>query len=154
MGTLLKAERRRSQMHKIVELLYNQSTEFKESSYELLYANIRRNVTTRSLMLLYTNFETISGLQRQLPYLRGIARNHLLVVVFFQNTELGELLEKPVDETPEIYLKAIAEKFALEKKQIVKELQQHGIHSILTTPENLTIDSINKYLELKARRMI
>ena len=35
-----------------------------------------------------------------------------------------------------------------------KELQTYGIQTILTTPENLTIDSINKYLELKSRGMI
>jgi hypothetical protein len=37
---------------------------------------------------------------------------------------------------------------------IVNELKKHGIQSILTQPENLTMASINKYLELKARGMI
>jgi uncharacterized protein (DUF58 family) len=54
----------------------------------------------------------------------------------------------------EVYDKIIAEKFAFEKRLIVRELQKHGIQSILTQPENLTVDTINKYLELKARGMI
>jgi hypothetical protein len=32
----------------------------------------------------------------------------------------------------------------------VKELQKYGIQSILTEPENLSVNTINKYLELKA----
>jgi len=48
----------------------------------------------------------------------------------------------------------VAEKFMHEKKMIVKELQNHGILSILTTPENLTVNTVNKYLELKARQAI
>ena len=141
-------------MQKILEVLYNQKTNFLESNYELLYANIRQRITNRSLLLLYTNFETLSSLQRDLPYFRKIARDHLLVVVFFENTELRALLDAPASTTEEIYLKTIAEKFAFEKRQIVKELQRYGIHSILTTPSGLTVNTINKYLELKARRLI
>ncbi|MEO5931593.1 MAG: DUF58 domain-containing protein [Candidatus Kapaibacterium sp.] len=154
MGNVIPAERRRAQMQKILEVLYNQKTNFLESNYELLYANIRQRVKGRSLLFLYTNFETLTSLQRDLPYFRKIARDHLLVVVFFENTELRTLLETPATNTEEIYLKTIAEKFAFEKRQIVKELQRYGIHSILTPPTGLTVNTINKYLELKARRLI
>jgi uncharacterized protein (DUF58 family) len=152
--SFLVADRRRLQMRKIIESLYRQTTEFLESDFEALYAHLRRSVTTRSLLLLFTNFDTLPGMERQLPYLRAMARNHLVVVIFFENTELRRLLETPAETTEEIYYKAIGEKLALEKKQIVKELSMHGIHSILTAPENLTVDTINKYLELKSRRMI
>jgi uncharacterized protein (DUF58 family) len=152
--TIVAAERKRTQMNRIMEVLYNQTTEFLESAFDLLYATVRRRLTTRSLVLLYTNFETMSALQRQLPYLRGIARNHLLVVIFFQNSELLELIARPAEGVEAIYRKAIAEKFVLEKKQIVRELQRYGIHAVLTTPKGLTVDAINKYLEIKARRLI
>jgi len=36
----------------------------------------------------------------------------------------------------------------------VKELNQHGILTILTPPENLTVQTVNKYLEIKARQAI
>ena len=104
--------------------------------------------------MLYSNFETMDALRRQLSYLKGIARNHLLIVVFFDNTELNQLIDKPTKNVQEVYDKIIAEKFAFEKRMIVRELQKHGIQSILTQPENLTVDTINKYLELKARGMI
>ncbi len=154
LGNVLPAERRRAQMQKILEVLYNQKTNFLESNYELLYANIRQRITNRSLVMLYTNFETLSSLQRQLPYLRKIARDHLLVVIFFENTELKRFLETDADTVEDIYRKTIAEKFAYEKRLVVRELQQYGIHSILTTPQGLTVNTINKYLELKARRLI
>lgn len=154
MGTLLPAERRASHINKIMEVLYNQQTQFLESNYELLYANIMRKISQRSLLILYTNFETLSAMQRQLPYLRAIARHHLLVVVFFENTELRQALERPATTTEEITIKTIAEKFAYEKRQIVKEIERHGIHAILTAPQNLTVNALNKYLELKARGQI
>lgn len=154
LGTVVPAERRRSQMQRILEVLYNQKTNFLESNYELLYAHVRQRIAGRSLLMLYTNFETLSSLHRQLPYLRKIARDHLLVVVFFENTELRSLLESPAASVEQVYVKTIAEKFAYEKRLIVKDLQRYGIHSILTPPSGLTVNTINKYLELKARRLI
>ena len=103
---------------------------------------------------MFTNFETIDGLQRQLPYLKSIAKKHLLVIVFFKNTELEQLTSKKATNTIEIYDKVIAEKLINEKKLIVNELNKYGIFSVLTSPEQLTINVINKYLELKARNLL
>jgi uncharacterized protein (DUF58 family) len=151
---IVVAERRTSQMNLILETLYNVSTDFFESDYSRLYADVKRNITHRSLMLLYTNFETLDSLHRQLPYLKGIAKNHLLVVIFFKNTELNSLISEPAETVQQAYDKVIAEKFAFEKRLIVNELQKYGIQSILTEPEHLTIDTINKYLEIKARGLL
>lgn len=148
------AERRPSQMNKILETLYNVNTDFSESDFSRLYIDIKRSLTQRGLLLLYTNFETLDALHRQLPYLKAIAKNHLLVVVFFENTELHKLTQVEASNTFEIVQKTVAEKFMYEKKLIVNELQKHGIQSILTAPEHLTINTINKYLEIKARGLI
>ena len=148
------AEKRTSQMQKILENLYNVKTDFFESDYSRLYADIKKNINQRSLIILYTNFETLDGLHRQMPYLKGIAKSHLLVVVFFQNTELYQITNKKTETIQEVYDKVIAEKFIFEKKLIVTELKKYGIHSVLTQPENLTLDTINKYLEIKARGIL
>lgn len=153
-GQLLPADRRSGQMLKILEILYRQKTRFLETDYESLYASVRANIRQRSLLLLFTNFETVSALHRQLPYLRRLAKDHLLLVIFFENTELHSLLEQPAPNTEQVYLKTIGEKFQYEKKQIVKELGQYGIQTILTAPQDLTANTVNRYLELKARGMI
>ena len=120
----------------------------------MLYASLKRKVTHRSLVILYTNFEHISGLKRQLPYLKAIARKHLLVTVFFENTALEELISESVEDLQEVYHQTIAEKFVFEKKLMVKELNQHGIHAILTKPEELSVNVINQYLSFKAKGLI
>jgi uncharacterized protein (DUF58 family) len=153
-GQMIPAERKLSHLQKILDVLYNQKTRFLESDFERLYGVVRTRIKQRSLLVLFTNFETLNGAQRQLPYLRRLAKHHLVLVVFFENTELRDLLRKPAENTEAIYLKAIAEKFDYEKRQIVKEFTRHGIQSLLTPPENLSVNTINKYLEFKARGMI
>ncbi|MEZ4748820.1 MAG: DUF58 domain-containing protein [Calditrichia bacterium] len=153
-GSILPAERTPGQMRKVMETLYNQRTDFLESDHQSVYLTLLRRLNQRSLILLFTNFETLTALKRQLTYLRRIARRHLLVVIFFENTELKGILHSAA-ETPEmVYRKTIAEQFSYEKRQIVKELQRSGIFAILTSPENLTVATINQYLQLKARGLI
>jgi uncharacterized protein (DUF58 family) len=152
--SILTADRKSAQLQKILTLLYNQKTGYLESDFGRLYATVKTKIAQRSLMLLYTNFESLSGLHRQLNYLRRLAKNHLLVVVFFENTELKELIGRQAITTEEVYNKTIAEKFDFEKRLIVKELEKYGIHSIYTDPKKLSVNTINKYLELKSRGMI
>ena len=148
------ADRKAGQMQRLSESLYRIQTDFLESDFSRLYVDIKTKITQRSLIILYTNFETMDALRRQKHYLKEISRNHLLIVVFFENTELYKLMHHNAQNIEEIYDKVIAEKFAFEKRLIVRELLQNGIQSILTAPEHLTVETINKYLELKSRGMI
>lgn len=149
----LPASNKKVQLNKILEQLYAQTTQWMESDYERLGVHLRASLSQRSLLILFTNFESASALQRQLPYLRQLSKYHLLLVVFFENTEIKKLNERQAQEVEDIYIQVIAQKFAHEKKQIVKELAQYGIMSLLTTPEHLTVDVVNKYLDLKARML-
>jgi uncharacterized protein (DUF58 family) len=153
-GAIVPADRRHGQLNKILEVLYKEKTRYLEANMEALYTTVRSVLKQRSLVVFFTNYESMSALQRQLPFLKRIAKFHLLLVVFFENTELKKVSEQPAENVEGIYIKTIAEKFAYDKKLIVKELAKNNIQSILSTPQNLTINTINKYLELKARQKI
>jgi len=153
-GQLLPAQRNPLQLNLVLESLYRIETAFLESDYEKLYLQVRAQIKHRSLLVLFTQFESMGGMKRQLGYLQQLSRHHLLLVVFFENTELTAVAQAEVNSVEEIYTKTIAEKFVYEKKLIVKELLRHGILSLLTPPDKLTIQLINKYLELKSKQAI
>lgn len=153
-GSQLPADRSGGQMRRIIEELYNQKTHYLEPNYELLYQSIRRTIKTRSLLILFTNFETEFAMRRALPLLRRINQKHVLVLVFFQNTDLQELAFKTAKNTKDIYTSAVAERMTSMKGRITQELKQNGIQTILTLPSDLSINTINKYLELKAKGAI
>ncbi len=142
------------QLNKIMHSLYSLETDFLESNFEMLYLKLRQKVQQRSIIVLFTNFESPNSLRRQLPFLRLISKYHLLVVVFFENTDLVKLSQANAKTVDDIYLRTIAEKSVYEKRMIIKELQQFGIMAILTQPENLTVQVINKYLDLKSRQAV
>lgn len=153
-GTAIKAERSKQQLREILEALYNEEELPVEANYELMYVGARRFIKGRSLLFLFTNFESEYALQRVIPQLRNLNRQHLLVVVFFENTEISDFIRKPADSLEDIYAQITAEEHLYQKMQLVQRLKQYGIMSILTKPQHLTVNTINKYLELKARGLI
>ena len=161
--TFVPASRQQGQMQTLQEALYAEHTAFGETDYSALLAGLSRHVTRRSLLILYTSFTSMAALRRQLSYLRQLAMRHRLLVVFFEDEELRDFVQgtslhpSPVTlhpspiTTEQTYQRVIAEKFAYEQRLIVHTLRQYGIQSLLTTPQNLSVDVINKYLEIKSR---
>jgi len=148
--TTLKADRGGLHLKKIMYSLYKEKYDYSEANYEALYSSIRKTISNRSLIFLYTNFDSIYALERNIKILKMINKYHALIVVFFENTELDAYSKVPATSVLEIYQKTMAKKNALEKSQIIKELRMHGIQAIKTAPESLSTKTINKYLELKS----
>lgn len=153
-GSTIKADSRTTQLNKIMTALYREQERSLEANYELLYFAARKLITGRSLVMLYTNFESVYALERALPILRKINTFHLLVVVFFENAEIRDSLNEKAHTIEDVYCQTVARKFLSEKSQMVHTLRQYGIQAILTRPEDLTMNALNKYIELKARGLI
>lgn len=153
-GSLVSAQNTQGQLNILLDKLYDQRTAFRESNFELLFHTLQRQVRRRSILLLYTNFEHMQDLERNMPFLRSINRHHLLIVIFFINTELQAIEDLPISSLSDIYVQTFAEKAMMEKELIRDRLILHGIQCILTQPHHLSIDVINKYLEIKARRQM
>lgn len=147
----VEASGKSAHMHYLVEQLYKLDTNFSATDFGRLRTELQYKLNQRSLLMLYTNFEHISALQRQLPYLRAMAKRHLLVVIIFDNTEVKKRIQTPADSLWDIYEKSVAEKFDMEKKTMVHILRSYNIQALLTAPKDLTVNVINKYLEIKAK---
>ena len=154
MGTTLKADNKSRQLHLILNALSKEKERSTESNYELLYHATRKLISGRSLLLLFTNFESTYALDRVIPILRQINKSHLLVVIFFENTEIAALARQEAATVEDIYRQTVAQQFLAEKTQMVLKLRQYGIQSVLTPPQDLSIHTINKYLEMKSKGLI
>lgn len=151
---ILAASGRRTQLSAILNALYAQKHSNLEADFEHLFTTVKRRVKHRSLLIIYTNFDHVSSLDRSLAALRSLSQKHVVVVVIFENTGIKEVTKGTASTIKEVYMRTIAEHHVLEKNLIINELRNFGIQTVLTTPEHLTIDTLNKYLELKARRLI
>ena len=106
------------------------------------------------MLMLFTNFMSLTSLHRVLPILKQINRSHLLTLIFFENTELEAYIESEPETLLDVSSNVLAARLSNELTQVVYELRNAGIQAIQSKPEDLTANSINKYLELKSRGMI
>jgi len=148
---ILPAERKKLQMHSILQTLYDQKTAWQEPDFEKLALTIKTKIRQRSLLLFFTNYESIVSMRRHAQYLAKLAKDHLVVMIVFRNTEVDKLARQKTETLKDIYTQTLAEKMNYEKKLVMRELRKMGIQSIYTAPEALNTNVINKYLELKAR---
>jgi uncharacterized protein (DUF58 family) len=150
----LSAKKDFKQFGKINDLLYNLQTEFLEANYELLYKFVRVNIKQRSLLVIFTNFDSVNSLHRQMPYLKALSKYHLLLVVFFENSEVADMVKEQATDLKDIYTKTIGQNILLQNKLIVKELHKFGIQSLLIQPHKLSLEVINKFVQIKKKQLI
>ena len=152
-GDFVKPDRGPAQMNDILECLYRQTTNFAESDYSSLVLNTNHLVGRRSLLVLYTNFFDYTGMLRQLPYLQQLNKRHRLLVVFFIDEDRRDFINQQPHSIKDYYEHSIAEKIDHEQTLIINTLRQYGINSLLTAPQHLSVNVINRYLEMKSRQM-
>lgn len=152
--TFVAPSRRHGQMERLLDALYSQQTRWSESDFGDMLATINKRLTKRSLLVVYTSFANTQAMTRQLPYLKQLNLRHKVLVVFFADNEMRDFVNSSPRSTEEYYQHVIVEKMLYEQRLIVSQLRQHGILSMLTTPQNLSVDVVNRYLELKERQAI
>ena len=148
--TFVAADRRPGHVNKLMETLYAEQTNFEETDFSALSVGIGRHISKHSLLILFTNFMGLVSLQRQLPFLLQITRRHRLLVVFFNDVELQQFVDSPAATAEQRCQHEVAEKFVAEKQLVSATLRQYGILSLLTSPLELTVDVINRYLAVRA----
>lgn len=153
-GSTLPAERNEIQLKKLMNALYHERPQEFEADFDLLYRSVKNIIKNRSLIILYTNFESIYAMERALPVLQKVNQQHLLVVIIFENSELTSYQSTKAEFVSDIYSQTITAKLMSDKRQMVNRLKKCGIQTILSKPEDLSINTVNKYLELKAKGLI
>ena len=148
--TFVEPSRRQGQMERLLDALYLQQTRWGESDFGDLLATVNRRLAKRSLLVVYTSFDSQRAMERQLPYLLQLNRRHRVLVVFFVDNEKRQFLDTKAQTTEDYYQHVIVEKMLHEQRLIVSLLRRHGIQSLLTTPQHLSVDVVNRYLEMKA----
>ena len=152
--TFLMASRHSGHLQRMQEALYHEQTDFGETDFAALCVSVNQHLQRTSLLILYTNFFGIVSLRRQLPFLQQLSRRHRLLVVFFEDVELADFAVSPPADEEERSQREMAAKFIREKQQVVATLRQAGIYALLTAPDHLSVDVVNKYLEMKSQGLL
>jgi hypothetical protein len=115
---------------------------------------VQFHLQQRSLLVIFTNFDSINSLHKQLPFLRALAKYHVVLVVFSENVEIAQWVQEPAKDVREIYSKTIGQNMLTQNRLILKELHKFGIQGLISQPQQLSIQTINQYINIKRKHLI
>lgn len=153
-GAFVQADDKPGHINRIMETLYKEKTAFTETDYNQISSSILRVLPRRSLLILFTNFESAAAARNAMPAFRALAKKHLIIPVLFENDEIHTLATQKAQSLQDVYSGTVAMQMLMEKRQIITEFAHNGIQAILTKPQNLTPNVVNKYIEIKAQRIL
>lgn len=135
----------------LMEALYNIEHTKDTSNYEEAFYHLKSKERRRSLIFLFTDFETIEEAEDMLRVLSVLSRNNIVVVILIKDEKLEKLTSMAAEDEHNIFSKGVALEMLKERKMIIQKLNSKGIMCIECRVEELAMNAINKYLYIKNR---
>jgi len=148
-NAVMKAYRSNTTLRKLNNIWGLQSYKAEHSNFTRLYLACKQIITQRSLLFMFTNFDTFKSLQEQIAVFRRLNKQHLLVVVFFKDAELEEFTFTKAENYSEATSKTIARQYYLNQMLIKRELEKYSIKVIHCHPKELGLKVRKMYFNIK-----
>jgi len=135
----------------LMEALYHVEDSNMVSDYHGAFFHLLNVQKRRSIVFIFTDFETTEEAKELLEAMPIISRRHVPVVVLTVNESLENIAKSSGGTVQSSYNEAMAESLLAERKGIIRSLNQRGVICLETYAENFAIDTVNQYLSLKER---
>lgn len=144
------AKGRRQFLH-ILEGLYRIQPRLVEANYRLAFTYLAGCVKRRSLIILFTDLIDPDSSELIIQHAPVLARSHVFLCVALSDYELREMLDMPPHSMDDVYQQAVAVSILEDRLRAVTKLSQMGAVVLDTNPKSISVDTVNKYLEIKRR---
>jgi uncharacterized protein (DUF58 family) len=144
----------KQQLYRIADALYDISPKMRQPDYEKAFTFVESKLRRRSLIVVFTDLIDVEISKTLTAYLPRLRQRHLVLCITLKDTELARLADEMPDTVEDVYQKAVAGQLLLEQQGTLSKLQQNGVLVLDSTPENLSVATVNRYLELKGRNLI
>ncbi len=142
------------QLYRIVEELYDISPKMCQPDYEKAFTLVESKLRKRSLIVVFTDLIDVEISKTLTSYLPLLRPHHLVLCITLKDSKLVELADQIPDNMEDVYQKAVAGQLLLEQQETLNRLHQQGVLVMDSTPEELSVAAVNRYLELKGRNLI
>src|SRR5450631_1575892 len=141
---------------RVIAASYDIHAEIVETDFEAAYGYLSQRLRKRSLVVLFTDVIDDVSAKSVVRTVRGLGPRHLALCVLFRDEALDAMVEpqsrqqKPAD----LYQRAAAAEAVLWRDRLVRELEEAGALVLHVSPRKLTPKIINRYLQIKAQRLL
>lgn len=143
---------------RVIAASYDIHAQVVESDFEAAYGYLSQRLRKRSLVVLFTEVIDDVSAKSVVRTVRGLGPRHLALCVLFRDEAIDGMVEPhepSADLKPaELYQRAAAAESILWRDRLVRDLQEAGALVLHVPPRKLTPALINRYLRIKAQRLL
>jgi uncharacterized protein (DUF58 family) len=138
----------------IAENLYNAEENFVSADYQGALVYLNEHQKRRSLLCIFTELFNSDEAMSLALSLKNIAKNHIPFVITIKDLRIYEIANNEIKNSNDVFLRGSAIKSIEEREKIRRVFQNMGIACMDIPPDELSIEVLNKYLNMKSMLQI
>ncbi|MBZ0279528.1 MAG: DUF58 domain-containing protein [Anaerolineae bacterium] len=139
---------------KLLEAMYALGSEPVEADYARAVSFLRARQKKRALVVMFTDLSGARASENLLAHMPRLAPSHLPLLVTIRDPVLDQEAQQIPQESESVYRRAVAEQLIDERRLVLDNLRRRGVLTLDVDAAHLSIDVVNRYLQLKNRQLI
>ncbi len=141
----------RVQTGAIIEALYGVQPSLVEPDYNVAYEHILARKLRRSLVITFTDIIDPEASRELLQGSATLRRHHNALCVSISNLDVLDLAASFPRTSSDLYDKAMAQRLLAQRGAALEALRGAGVGIVDAQPSQLSVATVNRYLEMKSR---
>ena len=150
----LPPRRGRDQINRLMEALYALEPQMIEPSYARGFNFFSANCHRRSLVVILTDLVDRDASAELLAHTRKLIPRHLPLIITIGDTDLRELVRSAPASAADVYRQGIAEDILRQRDEALTRIRHAGGLALDVPAGRLSLELVNKYLEVKERGLL
>ena len=143
---------------KVMQRLHEQCTRLKyaseETNFTLAFAELARRLRRRAVVVVMTDFVDPTGASLMVEQVGWLAKRHLVIFVALRDPLLGELSAASPGSLTALNEAVVAGELRREREVVLRKLRRQGVFCVDGSPSEVSVELINRYLEVHRRELL
>ena len=150
----LPPRRGRDQINRLMEALYSLEPQMIEPSYKRAFNFFGANCKRRSLVVILTDLVDRDASAELLAHTSQLIPRHLPLIITIGDTDLREMVRAQPATSGDVYRQAVAEEILRQREEALMRIRHAGGLALDVPAGRLSLELVNKYLEVKERGLL
>lgn len=133
----------------ILDALYHIEHTKQTSNFDEAFYSFKKKERHRSIIFLFTDFETVEEAENLLRILPVLSKNNIVILPLIRNESHQAILTAEARDLQELFNKGAALELLDERHRIIHLLNRRGVFCFECPAEKLEYTAINKYIQVK-----
>jgi uncharacterized protein (DUF58 family) len=135
----------------IIEALYGAQPSLVEPDYGVAYEHLMARRVRRALVVTFTDIIDLEASRELLNASGALRKHHNALCVTISNRDVNEMAAQFPETEGQLYEKAMAQRMLGERENALEKLRASGVGILDVEANELTVATVNRYLNLKSR---